>query len=315
VAEKQGQFANRALCFGSVLRGRFMRKFSYITVDVFTAKKLQGNQLAVFTDARGLLDDEMQALAREMNLSETTFVIPRAAEVEAERGLKTRIFTVQSELPFAGHPTLGTAFVLRGGSGASEIALDLTLGKIPVSFSEREGLIFGEMTQRDPEFGMVHRRDEIASVCSIDVDEIDPDLPIETVSTGNPFVIVPIRSLEAIGNLAVQWRTIAEYLTNSDASFFYFVTCQTQDPAAKLHARMIFFGGEDPATGSAAGPAAAWMVKHKLALPDEQAIIEQGLEARRPSRIFVRAGAVDGRVCNVRVGGHVVEVAHGEVTL
>jgi trans-2,3-dihydro-3-hydroxyanthranilate isomerase len=282
---------------------------------VFTFKKLEGNQLAVFTDAKGLADAEMQALAREMAFSETTFIIPRAPDIEARHGVKVRIFTVESELPFAGHPTLGTAFVLRGATGANELFLDLPVGKIPVRFSEREGQTFGEMTQRDPEFGMVHRREEIASTCDISVDEIDPDLPIETVSTGNPFIIIALRSLDAIRNLAVDWRRIAKYAMSRDAAFFYFVTRQTEDPAATLQARMIFFGGEDPATGSAAGPAAAWMVKHKLASPDEQLIIEQGIEAKRPSRIFARAGLTGGRVCDVRVGGHVVKVARGEVTL
>ena len=231
-----------------------MRRFPFVTVDVFTFKKLEGNQLAVFTDAKGLADAEMQALAREMAFSETTFIIPRAPDIEARHGVKVRIFTVESELPFAGHPTLGTAFVLRGATGANELFLDLPVGKIPVRFSEREGQTFGEMTQRDPEFGMVHRREEIASTCDISVDEIDPDLPIETVSTGNPFIIVALRSLDMIRNLAVEWRHIAKYAMSHDAAFFYFVTRQTEDPAATLQARMIFFGGEDPATGSAAGP-------------------------------------------------------------
>jgi trans-2,3-dihydro-3-hydroxyanthranilate isomerase len=163
-----------------------MRRFSFVTVDVFTSKKLEGNQLAVFTDATGLEGTEMQALAREMKFSETTFVIPRTPDIEAERGVKVRIFTVESELPFAGHPTLGTAFVIRGATSANEVSLDLPVGKIPVRFSEREGQTFGEMTQRDPEFGMVHRREEIASVCDISLDQIEPDLPIETVSTGIP---------------------------------------------------------------------------------------------------------------------------------
>jgi trans-2,3-dihydro-3-hydroxyanthranilate isomerase len=118
-----------------------------------------------------------------------------------------------------------------------------------------------------------------------------------------------------IRNIAVEWRHIAKYLMSRDAAFFYFVTRETEDPAARLHARMIFFGGEDPATGSAAGPTAAWMVKHKLARPEEQLIIEQGIEAKRPSRIFARAGLAGGRVCDVRVGGHAVEVARGELTL
>lgn len=188
-----------------------MRRFPFVTVDVFTSKRLQGNQLAVFTDATGLEDAEMQDLAREMKFSETTFVIPRPHDVEAVRGIKVRIFTVKSELRFAGHPTLGTAFVIRNGTRANEVCLDLPVGKIPVRFTEREGHTFGEMTQTDPGFGMVHRREDVARACGLSIDAIDPDLPIETVSTGNPFVIVALRSLEAIRSLEVEWRRIAAY--------------------------------------------------------------------------------------------------------
>ena len=129
------------------------RKFAFTQFDVFTSRPLEGNQLAVLHDATGLSDIEMQAIAREMNLSETTFIFPRDPATERERGKRVRIFTVQEELPFAGHPTLGTAFYLRGGSGASEIKLDLNVGTIPVKFEDRVGEpAFGEMTQRDPEF-------------------------------------------------------------------------------------------------------------------------------------------------------------------
>src|ERR1700759_572770 len=128
--------------------------------DVFSSKPLEGNSLAVFSDARGLSDAEMQAIAREMNLSETTFILPRDAKVEKERGVRVRIFTVQEELPFAGHPTLGTAFALRGSTGAREIVLELNVGKVPVSFEEHSGEpAFGEMTQIDPVFGPVHQRE------------------------------------------------------------------------------------------------------------------------------------------------------------
>src|SRR6476646_6058240 len=112
------------------------RTFPFVQMDVFASRPLEGNQLAVFTDARGLSDEQMQALAREMNLSETTFILPRDAATERERGVRVRIFTVQEELPFAGHPTLGTAFVLRGSGGMREIVLDLNVGKVPVRFEE-----------------------------------------------------------------------------------------------------------------------------------------------------------------------------------
>src|SRR3984893_14681542 len=118
---------------------RELRRFPFVQVDVFTSRPFEGNSLAVFLDGRGLSDDEMQALAREMNLSETTFILPRESSVERERGVRVRIFTVQEELPFAGHPTLGTAFQLRGSPGAREIVLDLNAGKVPVVLEEKAG--------------------------------------------------------------------------------------------------------------------------------------------------------------------------------
>lgn len=291
------------------------RRFPFVQVDVFSARALEGNQLAVFPDARGLSNAEMQALAREMNLSETTFVLPRNAATERRRGVRVRIFTVEEELEFAGHPTLGTAFVLRK-PGQAEVALDLRVGRIPVSFREEKGgLVFGEMRQRDPEMGSIHQREAVARAAGIAPEEIDPELPVQTVSTGVAFAIVPVRSLETIRKLSFNWKSVAGYLERTDARFLYFLTRQTVDPAARLHARMIFYNGEDPATGSAAGCAAAWMVEHGVAQPEEQVLIEQGLEVRRPSRIFVRAGRADDRVVNVRVGGHVVEVMRGEVFL
>src|SRR6266550_3423147 len=130
-----------------------LRRFPFVQLDVFSSVALEGNPLAVFPDARGLSDEQMQAVAREMNLSETTFVLPDDPAVERERGLRVRIFTVQEELPFAGHPTLGTAFALRKAH-ASEIALNLNVGRVPVRFTEtREQPVFGEMTQMDPKFG------------------------------------------------------------------------------------------------------------------------------------------------------------------
>src|SRR6476661_8420405 len=136
------------------------RRLPFVQVDVFTSVPLEGNQLAVFADGRSLSDAEMQALAREMNLSETTFILPRDPATERERGVRVRIFTVQEELPFAGHPTLGTAFALRGSTGVSEINLELNVGKIPVRFKDNPGEpVFGEMTQQEPKFGMIHDRE------------------------------------------------------------------------------------------------------------------------------------------------------------
>ena len=292
------------------------RRLPMIQLDVFTARPLEGNALAVFTDARGLSADEMQALARETNLSETTFVIPRDAATERQRGVRVRIFTVQEELPFAGHPTLGTAAALRAARGGDEVVLDLDVGRVPVRFEERPGEpAFGEMRQVDPTFGMRHDPGAVARAIGLPADELDPALPIQTVSTGLAFAIVPLRRLATLERLRMDARAAEAYLASTDAKFFYLVTRETVDPAARLHARMIFYGGEDPATGSAGGCTAAWSVAHGVAAPEERIVIEQGLEIRRPSRIAVRAGRSGDRVVDVRVGGQAVEVFRGEVVL
>ena len=290
------------------------RRFQFVQLDVFSCQPFEGNPLAVFLDGRGLSDQEMQALAQEMNLSETTFVLPREPSVERERGVRVRIFTVQEELPFAGHPTLGTAFQLRGSTGAQEIVLDLNVGRVPVQFEQEPGHpAFGEMTQVNPEFGPRHDREAVVRACGLRDGDVDPSLPIQTVSTGLGYTIVPLRGLNIIRSLRVEMKGGDEYLERSGGKFFYFVCRETVDPAARLHARMIFHNGEDPATGSAAGCAAAWMVAHGVAQPEERVLIEQGIEINRPSRIFVRASRRDDRVVNVRVGGNVVEMIRGEV--
>src|SRR5579864_3681501 len=153
------------------------RKFRFVQVDVFTSRPLEGNALAVFSDARGLADDEMQMLARETNLAETTFILPRDEATERTQGHKVRIFTVNEELPFAGHPTLGTAWYLKQHSSGDEIVLDLKVGKIPVRFEQRDGLLFGEMRQAEPQFGSTHPHDVIAGVLGIPVSELDANLP------------------------------------------------------------------------------------------------------------------------------------------
>jgi trans-2,3-dihydro-3-hydroxyanthranilate isomerase len=185
------------------------RTYEFVQLDVFTRTRLTGNPLAVFTDARGLVDSEMQALAREMNLSETTFILPRDRATEAQEGKKVRIFTVEEELPFAGHPTLGTALYLHASQRApdqgtcDEITLDLGAGKIPVRFTASsesadrkrvDGQVFGEMRQRDPEFGVTFSREEVARAIGIAATEIPPDWPVQVVSTGLPFAIVGIRN-------------------------------------------------------------------------------------------------------------------------
>jgi trans-2,3-dihydro-3-hydroxyanthranilate isomerase len=308
-------FSSCSCAKGELILTNAKRRLPYVTLDVFTATPLEGNQLAVFTDARGLSDDEMQALAREMNLSETTFIFPRDAATEKERGTRVRIFTTDEELPFAGHPTLGTAVVLRGITGVETIHLDLNVGKIPIRFTKRDGLPFGQMTQRDPQFGQRHTREEVARAAGIALEDIADDVPIQTVSTGNAFAIVPVKSLAVLQNLSPAWSEMSEYLNKTDAKFCYFVSRQAVNPEATLQARMIFYRGEDPATGSAAGPCAAWAVQYGVIRPEQQALIEQGVEIRRRSRIYVAAGREVNKIVNIRVSGHAVEIARAELSL
>jgi len=288
-------------------------KLQIVQVDVFTDRALTGNALAVVLDGRGLTTEQMQATARETNLSETTFVLPGDAAQEKSEGVRVRIFTIQEELPFAGHPTLGTAFVLRGQSAADEVLLNLNVGTVPVRFEDRVGQpTFGEMTQKDPEFGLVHDRNAVAGFTNLTADDFDSALPIQTVSTGVPFTIAAVRSLQKLQTLRLDVNRATQYLAASGGKFFYFVCRETVDRRAGLHARMIFYNGDDPATGSAAGCCAAWMVAHGVAASDERVLIEQGLEMHRPSCIFVRATKRDNQVVNVRVGGNCVEVLRAE---
>ncbi len=295
---------------------RAQRRLQMAQWDVFTSTPLEGNSLAVFFDGSGLSDAEMQAIAKEMNLSETTFIFPRDAVTEQKQGVRVRIFTVAEELPFAGHPSLGTAFALRGQNQADTVVLDLNVGKVPVSFESANGKpAFGEMTQVDPKFGPRHDREAVARATGLPLEDFDESLPIQNVSTGLIFTIAPLKSLQALQRLQINVNRAAEYLEKSEGKFFYFVSREAVNPEARLQSRMIFYNGEDPATGSAAGCTAAWMVQHGVAKPDERVLIEQGVEMKRPSKIFVRASRSDNRVVNVRVGGNSVEVMRGEVFL
>jgi len=303
------------------------RTYEFTQIDVFTQTPLAGNPLAIFPDAHGLNDAEMQALAREMNLSETTFIFPRDAGTEAREGKKVRIFTVEQELPFAGHPTLGTALYLYASDSNStkpvEITLDLKVGKIPVRFKPNsenagnrvDGQVFGEMRQRDPEFGTPLPREEVAQVIGIAVDKIPSEWPIQPVSTGLTFTIVPFRNQQTLSDLKFSYAQAAEFLKKTGANFFYFLCPERREGPLEVRARMFFYGGEDPATGSAAGCAASWMVRHGVAKSDQQVLIRQGVECRRPSEMYVQASGEGEQVTNVRVGGYAVEILRGTVTL
>jgi trans-2,3-dihydro-3-hydroxyanthranilate isomerase len=296
------------------------KAYDYAIVDVFAEQPLQGNALAVFTDARGLTTEQMQAIARETNLCETTFILPRQPEVERERGVHVRIFTVREELEFAGHPTLGTASwlhlnhpVLRG---STKVTLDLRVGPIPVSFaSGQDGLgVFGAMRQNDPVFGQIHDPSAIAAAIGLSPGDLDPALPIQTVSTGLAFCIVPLRSLEVAARLAIPQPLAQAWLARSDAKFFHCIT-RAAASGADWHARMQFYNGEDPATGSASGCTIAYLVQHALASSGQPIVLEQGVEMLRPSRIYVQATSDNGRVTDVRVGGRTIPIATGRLFL
>src|SRR6266542_3157328 len=202
---------------------------------------------------------------------------------------------------------------------SAQITLDLKAGKIPVRFtanSENAGnrvdaQVFGEMRQRDPEFGNPLSRDEVARVIGIAVDEIASEWPIQPVSTGLTFTIVPFRNQQTLSDLKFSYAQAAEFLNKSGANFFYFLCPERREGRLEARARMFFYGGEDPATGSAAGCAASWMVQHEVAKTDEQVLIRQGIECRRPSEMYVRATREGERVNNVRVGGYAMEILRG----
>jgi trans-2,3-dihydro-3-hydroxyanthranilate isomerase len=308
-----------------------VRRFHCVQIDVFTSQRLEGNPLAVFTDARGLSDSEMQGLARETNLQETTFVLPRDPATEREQGIKVRIFVPEEEIPFGGHPTLGTAMVLRNlrmarsdsrvdhAKDGSSVLLELKVGKVPVDFREdASGSVVGEMHQVEPVFGPVHDRNTIAALLDLSPSDISSDAPIQSLSTGLFFVIVPIKNLSTLQRLTVAPRKAYDYLSRQKLpglSDFYYVSRDTGDSAIGLRSRGIFSTSEDPATGSAAGCTAAWMVRYGIARPEQTVHILQGVEIKRPSHIFVRASKDGDSVKNVRVGGHAVEIMEGTFSL
>jgi trans-2,3-dihydro-3-hydroxyanthranilate isomerase len=295
------------------------RRYPFVQIDVFTTHRLHGNPLIVFPDARGLTDTEMQDLARETNLQETTFVFPRDPAIERKQGIKVRIFIPNAEIPFGGHPTLGTAMVLRNRlpGGAQEIVLDLQVGKIPVAFhTNDQGQAFGEMHQVDPTFGPVHDRATVADLLGLQSADL-ADWPIQTISTGLNFAIVPIKDLRTLQRLNPDLHKLRTYLDHHGPAYcdFYFVTRDTREPDLGLRARALSLDGEDPATGSAAGCTAAWLVRNGIAKPGQTTRILQGAEIHRPSDLFVRADKTSDKIVNVRVGGNAIEIAEGQVTL
>ncbi len=291
-------------------------ELEYSIVDVFTEIALKGNPLAVVMNTADLSTEQMQSLAREFNLSETTFVQRRDAETEKREGVRVRIFTAQGELAFAGHPTLGTASVLR--LAAPEVVVDgiVTLaenvGPVPVRFSDAS--LFGEMTQRDPEFGDELDPAEVARLCGLDVSDLDGARLPQIVSTGTAFAIVALRSEATLSKLRVREPEASEWLRARAARWFY-VVAPTGNDAPAWRARMQFNGGEDPATGSAAGCAISYLVKREAVASGERIHLRQGVEIDRQSELYVSAKLFAGKVSEVRVGGSTIVVAKGKIFL
>ncbi len=292
-------------------------ELEYVLVDVFAERALEGNMLAIFTDARGLTTEQMQALARETNLAETTFILPQDPVTEARDGVRVRIFSTEEEFPFAGHPTLGTAAWLHLHhptlQGAETITLQLNAGPIPVRFAKGDGAgVYGTMRQNNPIFGAVYDAAEIAAVLGLAADDIDATCPIQIVSTGISFCVVPLKSMEALGRLEIPQAAAQRWLNAHGAKFFY---CIVRTGATIFRARMQFYHGEDPATGAAAGCAASWMVRHGWLASGQAGVIEQGLEIRRPSRITVMATETASKIHDVFVSGRTIPVAVGRFFL
>jgi trans-2,3-dihydro-3-hydroxyanthranilate isomerase len=289
-----------------------MHPLAFYILDVFAEEKYAGNQLAVFRRAAGLTHDEMQRIAREMHFSETTFILadePRAG------GYDVRIFTPSEEVPFAGHPTLGTAHIVRNeilGGNADEVILNLQVGPIPTTFAP-DGYCW--MKQVEPTFGNQHPRQALAGVLSIDPSDIDERHPIEEVSTGLPFFIVPLKTLPALKKARID-RDKYQRLISSAESKGILVFCRETHAAENdvcVRVFVDYYGvPEDPATGSGNGCLAAYLAQHKyFGKPEIDLRAEQGYEISRPSLLRLRAKQTDAHI-EVSVGGRSVLIARGE---
>jgi trans-2,3-dihydro-3-hydroxyanthranilate isomerase len=298
----------------------------FLILDVFATEKYTGNQLAVCLDAENLTTAEMQQIAREINFSETTFV---TSSEPVNGGYNTRIFTPTTELPFAGHPTLGTAFaiqkeLIRAPIDSAKrrlcqrINLNYQVGQIPVDLNYLNGepdILW--MHQQQPKFYDSISADVLAPVIGVEVSDIDGRYPIEPVSTGLPFIIVPLNSLAAVAkaklNLDLYDRTVADLPAQAILIF----CAETVNPARKLHIRVFTecFGiPEDPATGSANGCLAAYLLQHKyFDTPNLDITVEQGIEMGRASLLYLRAQHTSDDTQAISIGGKVVKIARGEL--
>ena len=293
-----------------------MPSYSYMLLDVFTDRPFGGNQLAVFPDARGLDSATMQRLAAELNLAETTFVLPPR---DPANDYQVRIFHSRAEMPMAGHPTLGTAYVLAAREpGKALLRFEEIVGMIPVRITY-DGAVpaFIQMEQPPPTFGTTFARPEIiAQMLSLPLDALDPHLPVEVVSTGVPYLIVPLTSLSAVRDLRFRHDVWArEVAAFSPASIFVFAM-ETETVGATTHCRMFSTdegGIEDAATGSANGPLGCYLARHGLIArqPTVSIVSEQGFEMGRPSLIHIEIGRDGDLITAVRVGGSCVPMGEG----
>jgi trans-2,3-dihydro-3-hydroxyanthranilate isomerase len=302
-----------------------MRRLRFLQFDVFTREPFGGNQLAVFFEGDSLSDEKLQAIAREMNYSESTFILPPS---DPKALCRVRIFTPAAELPFAGHPVIGTTFALAQEgmirAGESPVTLQLGIGLVPVELLyEGQRAVFVWMYQPIPRFetwqGDVNR---LASSLGLTPDDFDDALPIERAIVGVNHVLVPIRSLDAIGR-AHSTPDLLEALNlpNEHPGCFLF-TLERAESGADIHGRMFAPAmgiGEDPATGSAAGPLGVYLLRHGRLTPDEtgqtRARLEQGIEMGRPSALDIAITGSAENIEDVRVGGASVLVAEGELLL
>jgi trans-2,3-dihydro-3-hydroxyanthranilate isomerase len=293
-----------------------MPSLPFYIVDVFAETKYAGNQLAVFTNAEALSSAEMQQLAKEVNYSETTFILssePRSG------GYDVRIFTPAKELPFAGHPTLGTAFVLQHEmikQPIATIALNLEIGQIPVSIfykNDRADVLW--MEQRSPVFGETFAAEAIAPILNLNITDIDTNFPIQDVSTGVPFIIVPLKTRHALKRIKVNKERYFALIANTNAKEILVFCPETKRRENQLSVRVFADSlgiPEDPATGSANGCLAGYLVQYSyLKKPFIDLRVEQGDEIGRPSLLLLKATKTADNI-QVSVGGQVMLVACGE---
>jgi trans-2,3-dihydro-3-hydroxyanthranilate isomerase len=294
-----------------------MEKLTFYILDVFTEDKYAGNQLAVVRDAAGLSDSEMQNITKEMNYSETTFIL---SDDQRNGGYDVRIFTPAEEVPFAGHPTLGTAYVIQQEiikEPADTIILNLKVGQIPVTFNYKakdKDILW--MQQKEPAFGQVIEPEPISEVLGIDKKDIDKRFPVQEVSTGMFFMIVPLKTLDVVKRAKVARDKYFKLIKDRQAKAILVFCPETYLQENDLNVRVFvdYFGiPEDPATGSGNGCLAGYLVKHRYFGKNHIDIrAEQGYEIGRPSLLYLRAENKDGEI-NVSVGGKVVMVAKGEL--